>query len=63
MIYHYFNKDHYELYNLKLDPYEKKNLAQSKPKQLKLLMDVMKKQLIEENAQYPEKNGQPVLPK
>ena len=63
VIYHYFNKDHYELYNLKLDPYEKKNLAQSKPKQLKLLMDAMKNQLIEENAQYPEKNGQPVLPK
>jgi len=62
IIYHYFNKNHYELYNLKSDPYENKNLAESNPKQVKVMMDAMQKQLTAENAQYPEKDGKPVLP-
>ena len=62
IIYHYFKKNHYELYNLKTDPYEKKNLAESNPEEVKILMDAMKKQLTAEDAQYPEKNGQAVLP-
>ncbi len=62
IIYHYFKKDHYELYNLKSDPYEKKNLAMSNTEQVKLMMHAMKKQLTAEDAQYPEKDGKPVLP-
>ncbi len=62
VIYHYFKKDRYELYNLKIDPYEITNLAQSKPEKLKKLMAEMKKQLKAEDAQYPEKNGKPVIP-
>lgn len=62
IIYHYLAKDHYQLYNLKSDPYENNNLAKSNPNQLKILMDAMKKQLTAENAQYPEKNGKPILP-
>ena len=63
IIYHYFNNKHYELYNLKSDPYENKNLAQSNPEKVKALIKEMKKQLTAENAQYPEKDGKVVLPK
>lgn len=62
IIYHYFAKEKYELYNLKSDPYEKSNLAKSNPEQVGKLMAEMKAQLIAENAQYPEKNGKAVLP-
>jgi len=63
IIYHYFNNKHYELYNLKSDPYENKNLANTNPEQVKVLMVAMKKQLSAEDAQYPVKNGKAVLPK
>lgn len=62
IIYHYLKKNHYELYNLKSDPYEEKDLAKSNPKQVQTLMTAMKKQLTAEDAQYPEEKGTPLLP-
>lgn len=62
LIYFYFGKKKYELYNLKTDPYEKKNLAVANPEKVSTLIGQMKKQLTAENAQYPEVKGEAVIP-
>ena len=70
VIYHYNPKDpsncKYELYDLKADPYEKKNQASSNPERLGTMMRSMVKQLDKENALYPQdKNGaqlKPIIP-
>lgn len=72
VIYHYFPSEvsensHYQLYNLKADPFEQKNLATREPVQLKRLMHGLISGLEKEGAVYPvEKGGttpvKPVLP-
>lgn len=62
LIYSYFAAEKYMLYNLKSDPYENTDLAKSNPEKIKVLMEEMKKQLIAENALYPEKGGKTILP-
>lgn len=62
LIYSYFSKTKYKLYNLKSDPFESKDLAESNPERVGALMEKMKKQLTAEGALYPEKDGKEVLP-
>ena len=45
----------YELYNLKNDPYETKNLAPENSKKINEMIGLMKRQLKEENALFPTK--------
>ena len=47
-------KNEYELYNLKDDPYEKSNLAESHPDELKLMMTALIKDLEAKKALYPQ---------
>lgn len=62
LIYHYFDKNHYELYNLKNDPYENSNLAEKNPEQVKRLLTEMQKRLVAEDALYPVKDGKEFKP-
>jgi len=52
----------YELYNLKDDPFEKTNLAESHPDELKSMMAAMIKDLKDKNALYPEVGNKVLLP-
>ncbi len=56
----------YELYHLGNDPYEKQNLADDEPGQLRVMMQALISQLGEEGAQYPTNNKgeelRPTLP-
>lgn len=71
VVYHYFPSDesegsHYQLYNLKSDPFESNNLAATKTAQLETMMAKLTASLQHHNALYPvsEANGdQPVTPK
>ncbi|MDZ4402539.1 sulfatase [Prosthecobacter sp.] len=70
VIYHYFPSEvsessHYQLFNLKADPFEQKNLATTNPSDLKRLMQGLIAGLEAQNAVYPvEKGGTtPVKPK
>lgn len=71
VIYHYrpskaSENSHYQLYNLADDPFESKNLAASKPDQLRLLMQGLIASLERHKALYPvdKKNGAaPLKPK
>lgn len=60
IIYHYQTEDEqrYELFNLKADPFESSNVSAQHPKQLKLMMNVLSKELKDKNALYPEKATQ-----
>jgi arylsulfatase A-like enzyme len=64
VIYHYFPTEvsggsHYQLFNLKTDPFEQKDLAASEPRELKRLMQGMVAALEKQHAVYPvEKDGQ-----
>jgi hypothetical protein len=58
VIYHYFPSavsegSHYQLFNLKADPFEQKNLAASEPAQLKRLMQGLAAGLEKQGAVYP----------
>ena len=71
VVYHYFPSDesegsHYQLYNLKSDPFESNNLATTESGLLKIMMKKLTASLQHHNALYPvsEANGdQPVTPK
>ena len=70
VIYHYFPTEvsegsHYQLYNLKEDPFEQKNLASTNAAELKRLMKGLIAGLEAQGANYPvEKDGTtPVKPK
>ena len=71
VIYHYFptaevsEGSHYQLYNLKEDPFEQKNLATSNPAELKRLMQGLIAGLDAQGANYPVEKGTqtPVKPK
>ena len=72
VIYHYFPSkssggSHYQLFNLKDDPFEQHDLASNKPAELRQLMTGMVAALQNQNATYPvDKPGgkalQPVIP-
>ncbi|MBI5801312.1 MAG: sulfatase [Verrucomicrobia bacterium] len=70
VIYHYFptevsENSHYQLYNLKADPFEQKNLAASEPKELRRLMQGLIGGLENQHAVYPvdKDSKQPLKPK
>lgn len=58
LIYHYNPEGEpwYELYNIKADPFETNNLADSNREQLKMMMTVLQGELINKKALYPEKD-------
>lgn len=60
VIYHYQLEDQarYELFNLRLDPFEIKNMAGENTEQLKIMMKALSDELKNKNAVYPEKDGQ-----
>ncbi|PZX49151.1 sulfatase-like hydrolase/transferase [Algoriphagus chordae] len=60
VIYHYpiESKPRYELFNLKTDPFETENLAESNPAQLITMMEVLSEEMMNKKAQYPMKDGQ-----
>jgi hypothetical protein len=65
LIYRYKGKAKYELYDLQNDPYEKSNLAKSKPEKLKEMTEAMIARLEKEDALYPadgEKALKPLIP-
>jgi arylsulfatase A-like enzyme len=68
VIYHYFptdvsNGSHYQLYNLKNDPFESTNLAEKNPKELTRMMRGLIRGLEDEGARYPiNVDGKPVKP-
>ncbi|MBE7494674.1 MAG: sulfatase-like hydrolase/transferase [Verrucomicrobiaceae bacterium] len=70
VIYHYFPTEvsggsHYQLYNLKDDPFEQNDLAKSHPAELKKMMQGLIAGLEAQNAVYPVEKGTqtPVRPK
>jgi len=66
VVYHYpCSKKHgYELFHLKKDPYEQKNLADTNNADLKRMMEKMIAQLEKEGALYPvDENGKEMRPK
>ncbi|MEN8187756.1 MAG: sulfatase-like hydrolase/transferase [Bacteroidota bacterium] len=60
IIYHYQVDElpHYELFNLKEDPFETNNLAGENPEQLKIMMKTLAGEMKNKKALYPEKEGQ-----
>ncbi len=59
VIYHYpvNSEATYELFNLKADPFEMENLAESNPAQLKAMMEALSAEMTDKKAKYPEKDG------
>ena len=65
LVYHYKNKgkEKYELFNLVNDPYEEKNMAESKPETLSSMISFMRSELENAKAQYPtDKEGNELKP-
>lgn len=68
VIYHFFptevsNGSHYQVFNLKKDPFESTDVASEQPKVLKRLMRGLAQSLESHDALFPvNKAGQPVLP-
>jgi len=62
IIYHYQvdAQPQYELYNLKEDPFETHNLADTQPEQLDLMMQTLAEEMKSKQALYPAKEGQPL---
>lgn len=69
VIYHYFPSEaseggHYQLYDLANDPFESKNLAGTKPQQLRRMMTGLIASLERHDAQYPvDDQDHPIMPK
>lgn len=61
-LYHPGGLPEYELYNMKDDPFETTNLADSHPEQLKRMMITLSEELNDKKALYPEIEGRSVLP-
>jgi arylsulfatase A-like enzyme len=69
VIYHYFpsaasENSHYQLFNLKADPFEQKNLATAEPKELGRMMRSLIAELEKQQAVYPveKESGAPRKP-
>ncbi|PZX55886.1 arylsulfatase A-like enzyme [Algoriphagus ratkowskyi] len=60
IVYHYpvDSAPRYELFHLKRDPFETKNLADSNPAELKKMMKILAEEMSEKNAHYPSQNDQ-----
>jgi arylsulfatase A-like enzyme len=56
-------KETYELYNLTDDPFEKQNLADSHPEELKATMTALIEDLKDKNALFPELGNKALMPK
>jgi arylsulfatase A-like enzyme len=70
VVYHYFpsavsENSHYQLFNLKDDPFEQRNLAATRPEVLRRTMQVLVAELDRHQALYPVEQGsrQPARPK
>jgi len=69
VIYHYFpsatsEQSHFQLFNLKADPFEQNNLAMKNPNDLRRMMRGLIAALEEHHALYPvDKDRQPLKPK
>ena len=69
LIYHYIPTEvsdgsHYQLYNLKNDPFESTNVASDHPKELSRLVKALSQNLETHGANYPvDENGIPLKPK
>lgn len=50
----------YELFNLKEDPFETNNRADTNPEQLKIMMQKLAEEMQNKKANYPEKKGHPL---
>ena len=63
-IYHYQveEKPRYELFNLKEDPFETRDLSNENPKKLKMMIKALENRLEASGALYPEKGGIPLKP-
>jgi hypothetical protein len=61
-MYHYQVEEQplYELFNLKKDPFETKNLAEKNPEQLKIMMKVLSSEMKSKKARYPMKENRPL---
>lgn len=64
VIYHYPVEDapQYELYNMARDPFEKHNLAEENPEQLRVMMEALQQELEATGALPPEVDGKPLSP-
>jgi arylsulfatase A-like enzyme len=68
VIYHYLPTEvsdgsHYQLYNLKEDPFESTNVADQHPEKLRALMKGLVMELIGQSALYPvDGQGNPIKP-
>lgn len=68
VIYHYFptavsEQSHYQLYNLKADPFEQSNLAETRPEKLRRMMHGLVAALENHQAVYPrDQDGRPAKP-
>lgn len=60
IVYHYHpeSQPSYELFNLKDDPFEVTNVAETNPKQLKVMMTLLSDEMKSKHALYPEKDEQ-----
>lgn len=69
VIYHYLPTEvsggsHYQLFNLKRDPFEQTDLAAKEPEELLRMMERLSAKLKETNAIYPQRNnGELLMPK
>lgn len=68
IVYHYQPESQpvYELFNLKTDPFETTNLADTNPEQLKIMMTLLSEEMNNKKALYPQKDQQPlelIMPK
>lgn len=64
VVYHYpvQGEARHELFNLARDPFEKNNLADAQPEQLKTMMRAMIDDMTDKGAQYPVRDGQQLKP-
>ena len=63
VIYHYYPSEasegsHYQLYNLRQDPFEQNNLANSEPERLAKMMSMLAEDLESHDAKYPVSEDQ-----
>jgi len=60
IIYHYQikNEQRYELFNLKEDPFENDNVAETNSEQLKMMMELLSDEMRNHKALFPEKDNQ-----
>lgn len=70
VVYHYWasaasGNSHYQLFNLAVDPFEQKNLAEAEPQELRRMVQCLIAELVAHNAAYPldDDGKSPRMPK